>query len=202
MPAIDPDLDHVVLKALRKEPSAVHRCGRPVGRSAAISRRPACVGNRRQPAVSRAEVRAAPPVGVAAVAALVMTVSAVDVDTVAGPRRRARARPGRAAVPRRATLATSVLGELHDAVTGWLAPPARGSCCCGATEDLDGLSREAGEDAGSGGSSRTGIAGWHRSRARSACRTWETGRRRSRATARLSRSCNPWPTRPVSQATV
>ncbi len=150
VPAIDPDLDHVVLTALRKEPERRYTGadglsddlqryleGRPV------SATPDSRLYRARKFVARHRV------GVAAVAALVLTVLIGSMSTLWQARvaERERARAERQFLAVR-TLATSVLGELHDAVNGLAGSTgARELLLRRATEYLDGLSREAGQDA-------------------------------------------------------
>ena len=149
VPEIDSDLDHIILKSLRKEPE--RRYGSAEQLSADLQRyldgRPVLATPdsrtyRMRKFVGRHRL------GVAATVALVAAIAAGAGATMwqarVAERQRARAEQQFNAVR---TLASSVLGELHDAVSQLAGSTgARELLLRRATEYLDGLAREAGDD--------------------------------------------------------
>jgi tetratricopeptide (TPR) repeat protein len=149
VPTIDADLDRIVLKALRKEPE--RRYGGVQDFSEDLQRyldgRPVLAvpdsrWYRARKFVARHRL------GVAVAAALAVAIAGGSAATAWQARvaRRERARAERQFQAVR-TLATSVLGELHDAVSSLAgSTAARELLLRRATEYLDGLSREAGDN--------------------------------------------------------
>jgi eukaryotic-like serine/threonine-protein kinase len=151
VPTIDADLDRIILKALRKEPErrydGVHEFSDDLQRY--LDGRPVLAAPDSRWYRARKFV-ARHRLGVAVAAALAVAVAGGGAATAwqarVAERERARAERQFEAVR---TLATSVLGELHDAVTSLTgSTAARELLLRRATEYLDSLSREAGENAG------------------------------------------------------